>query len=414
MLLPPSEPRVLLPVPRWEWREPSQAQPKDQFGNQDRTRFVLELWTRDGGLADRFVFEDRDEFDRALYRHLIEEPNPWLVPMWAVVSFLTGTSASNQGRLVPADWNIAANQIELIASAGSGGTRKGANSSSTQAVATGGGGGAYSSVTNLNLTPGDVSPYRLSAGGAGVSSTTANTTSAGNPGADAWFNGLNLASSSVGAKGGSAGAGGTSAQNGGAGGDAASGTGSVKTSGGRGGNTTGAFTAQTGGGGAGGPTSNGSNGGDAASAISTSGGNGGTPNGGAGSANVSSPGGTSSAGGAGEQCRSRGWERCGARHRYRLGFWHWWILWWRFRRCGVRQRGGCGRQRDFGQWRAGVDRHYLHPRVRPPCHQAGCWCSRHAASRAAWRKCLGSTSAGNELWPRLTQSPSRRRTVPIG
>ena len=69
------------------------------------------------------------------------------------VEFLTtGTSWT-----VPKDWNNAQNQIECIG--GGGGGRAGA-------AGGGGGGGAYSSITNLALTPGATLAYKIGAGGA--------------------------------------------------------------------------------------------------------------------------------------------------------------------------------------------------------------------------------------------------------
>ncbi len=59
MLILPSQPKLLLPIPQWQWREPSLAQPKDEFGSQNRTRFVIRGWQADGGLVDEQWFEDR-------------------------------------------------------------------------------------------------------------------------------------------------------------------------------------------------------------------------------------------------------------------------------------------------------------------------------------------------------------------
>lgn len=112
---------------------------------------------------------------------------------------------------VPADWNSAANTVEVI-----GGGAGGINTTSNNA---GSGGGGYSKAVNVSLTVGVSVAYVIGAGG--------NQATAGG---DTWFNGASLAASSVGAKGGSAGSGST----GGAGGAASAGVGSTKYSGGAG------------------------------------------------------------------------------------------------------------------------------------------------------------------------------------
>src|SRR6266581_1968258 len=123
---------------------------------------------------------------------------------------------------LPSDWNSANNSIETIA----------------------GGGGAYSKTTNFAGTPGNVITVAIGLGGAGGAAGASN----GTDGGDTYFNGANLAGSTVGAQ---KGLGGTySAQA--TGGLASNGTGTTKWRGGDGGGS--AASAQGGGGGAaGGP-----------------------------------------------------------------------------------------------------------------------------------------------------------------
>ena len=59
--------RILMPVHDREWREPSLAQPKDQFGNQNQTRFILTARLSDGFVKWRGYFESRDDADAFLY-----------------------------------------------------------------------------------------------------------------------------------------------------------------------------------------------------------------------------------------------------------------------------------------------------------------------------------------------------------
>lgn len=87
---------------------------------------------------------------------------------------------------VPDDWNSAANTIECIGAGGGG------FAASPQSQ--GGGGGAYSRISNLDLTPGQVVSYGVGAGGPGNSTTI--------DGGDTWFNGTGLSSASVSAEGG--------------------------------------------------------------------------------------------------------------------------------------------------------------------------------------------------------------------
>lgn len=145
---------------------------------------------------------------------------------------------------VPASWNDAENSIAAIAAGGGG------NHGSGSQGGKGGGGGAFSSVSNVDLTPGAMMSYRVGTGGVENSDGT-----------DTWFGGATFAAAIVAAK---AGKGGTSRTGGGQGGLASAGIGTVKTSGGNGGSG-GTNDDEKGGGGggagAGGPNGNGANGG---------------------------------------------------------------------------------------------------------------------------------------------------------
>lgn len=178
------------------------------------------------------------------------------------VFIVSGTSWT-----VPADWNSADNIVETIGAGGGGQT---ANSSY---AGSGGGGGAYSKITNLSLTAGNAVTIQVGAGG-----------SAGSVGANTWFNGTSVITSSVGATGGGGGAN----NSGGAGGAAASGVGTIRYSGGSGGTDNSNPFGGGGGGGAAGPNGAGSVG--AGSTADTFGGGGGGGNGG----------GSSTGGGAGD------------------------------------------------------------------------------------------------------------------
>lgn len=308
LIFRPYETRLLQPVPQSEWREPSLAQPKDQFGNQNRTWFRLSARLNDGALRWRGWFDSREDADAFLWAiatgRLVHEPALWRLPTpaWhpdlgrdlayelATTSLLTTTSASNQTYNVPSDYRAAGSAIDVIASGGSGAVRRNLNSGSGTVAATGGSGGGWSQKVNLSLTPGGTATYRLSVGGATVSGAALGTSTDGNNGADAWFNGTTLAGSSVGAKGGLGGkAAAATTAAGVAGGASASGIGSSKNSGGASGSTTtGRNTASSGGGGAGGSGGAGVTSGDVTGGgvRFTDGGDGGAPSGGTGSAGL--------------------------------------------------------------------------------------------------------------------------------
>ena len=297
IILRPYETRAFVPVTLWQWREPSQAQPKDQFGNPCvQTRFRVRAMTHDGVYLWIGWFDSREDFDAFSWaiatgsihreRALWDLPTPmWpgldpgLLYDFATTTFLT-TTGSNQTYTKPADFTDGNNEIHCIGG-GAGGAAT--NQPSSEWATTAGGGGAWSLKNDDTLAATET--YRVGSGGAAVINTYGN----GNAGSDSWFGATTLASSVCGAKAGGIGAydsiGPTS---GGAGGLATGGIGDVKVDGGDGGAVTGSTRncLATGGGGAGSPGVNnaGAAGGDAPDLASASGdqaGDGGSSGGGA-------------------------------------------------------------------------------------------------------------------------------------
>jgi len=99
---------------------------------------------------------------------------------------------------VPSDWNDT-NTIEVVGAGGGGG---GGGSGGGQAPGGGGGGGAYSTISDLDLTPGGTATFQVGVGGPGGSDTGDGTT-----GTDTIFNGSGTTCSaqSICAKGGGGG-----------------------------------------------------------------------------------------------------------------------------------------------------------------------------------------------------------------
>lgn len=285
--------KLLMPVHDREWRVPSQAQAKNIFGHENRTRFRITARLNDGHIKWRGWFDDRADADVFLWaiatgtlgyeRALWDLPTPWWHPGigeglaydFATVTFLTSTNAANQTDTVASDWNSANNSIEVIAAGGSGGL-------GASGVNAGGAAGAgYSKTSNISLTPGGSATYRLPAGGASITSPDGTS---GNTGGDAWYNGATLAASSVGAKGGPGGNGSSTASGGAitAADNPTNGIGDTKFSGGNGGARNGTTTSGAGGGAAG-PSGTGGNG------SATTGGTGGNGSGGAGGSSGAVP-----------------------------------------------------------------------------------------------------------------------------
>jgi len=294
--------RILMPVPKKEWMAPSLAQPKDQFGRENKTFFCVRGRLDDGHLKWRGIFDDREDFDafiysiftkrlkyeRALWKLSRNEWHPDLCENlkydFATETALTSSPGSTLTYTSPSDWNNSSNSVKCLGGAGGGGAAQGANS----VRATGGGGGGYAETTNFTFaTPGTTTAsYSVGAAGTGV------LNAAGNAGGNTWFSatttlmggrgggGQRIASSTSALSGGTAGAGSGSAA-------------TTTYSGGRGGNIS-AFSStayqQTGGGGGAGPNGAGGNGGDKTTAAdpASAGGTGDNGTGGTGSAADSS------------------------------------------------------------------------------------------------------------------------------
>jgi hypothetical protein len=178
---------------------------------------------------------------------------------------------SNSGTLSsltrPATWNDANNTIETIGAGGGGYQFPPSNGGG------GGGAGAYSKINNFTF--GASEQYFIGDGGLGGQIEG----SAGEDGDDTYFGGVTLATSDVGAKGGS----GAIGRNGAAGGQASQGIGTVKYSGGDGGDGAPIGDARAGGGGGGGaagPHGNGAQGGDNSAESQQAGSGGGGADGG--------------------------------------------------------------------------------------------------------------------------------------
>jgi hypothetical protein len=291
--------KFLRPLHAREWRTPSQAQPKNMFGHENRTRFSATARLH-GRIVWRGWFDDRNDFEQFIWamfdgpldRYVQRLPTPWWNPdlreygegltyeFITTVFLVSGTSWSP-----PSDFRgINGRPGEFIDTIGAGGS--GGGTGASNAKASGAGGGGWSQITSYTYAGGNVT-VQVGAGGPQIS-VSAGGTSNGNTGTDTFFGAGTLAGSNVGAKGGVNGvfAASAAAANGGAGGAAASGIGTTKRSGGRGGNLLAAHTnAATGGGGGAGSTADGSQGVDtAAVSTATTGGAGDGGSGGAGTA----------------------------------------------------------------------------------------------------------------------------------
>lgn len=301
-----------MPVRQTEWRSPSLAQPKDQFGNENRMCFRATARLHDGHIAWRGWFEDRDDFDAFIYamacgllqyeRKLWRLPKPWWCPDigygeelsydFSSLDFFTTPTGSNQTYTSKSDWNNSNNNITTVGGGASGG-------SAITGHETGGGAGACNQITNFTFAAPGTTTATVQLATGGAAAVYAGSPLNGNDGNDTWFNGTTLAASSVGSKGGVHGIAGTGNQSGGAGGVAASGVGTAKGNGGRGGNLTGASgNGGSGGGGAGGPDGAGAQGVDSASTSANNKTDGGaSDNGGDAGGTAGAAGGTNGGGG---------------------------------------------------------------------------------------------------------------------
>lgn len=268
---------ILRPVPKREWRQPSQRQ--TTFGIENVTRFSITARLDDGHIVWRGWFDDRDDADAFLWAmatgslhyqpELWRLPTPWWHPDlgegltydFLTNVFLTASPGSNQTFTSPSDWINASNSVETIGGGASGGVA--VDNTGTKS-STGGGGGAWNKITNFSFAaPGTTTAtYQCGVGPAGVFNGTNGVGSDGVNGGDTWFNATTLAGSSVGSKGGVKGTRANATVAGGAGGVGASGVGTSNNNGGRGGTETAPGLGVTGGGGAAGSSAAGGNGGD--------------------------------------------------------------------------------------------------------------------------------------------------------
>lgn len=281
--------KFLISVPEFEWRDPSQAQQKDQLGNSVfRTSFRIRARLNDGFVKWTGWFDSRNDYDAFLWaivtgtlkyeRELWKLPTPQWHPDigtdlsydFATQRLITSTSASNQTDTVPSDWNSNNNTIETIGCGGSAATRASAGG------CTGGGGGAYSLVSNIALTKGASVTFFLATGPAGVS--TAGTGFNGTAGSNVWYNGTTVSNASVSSFPGQGGQIGLFSSTGAsAAGGTTGGVGTTKYAGGASGTATspgGTSYAASGGGGAAGPSGIGGTSSNASSSSTSAGGTG--------------------------------------------------------------------------------------------------------------------------------------------
>lgn len=318
--------KFLMPMEKFYWRTPSQAQRKDRRGNESHTRFKLSAKLHDGDTKWVWWFYDRDDFDAVLWaiangtfkyeKELWRLPNETYIPKLGYVNNCSftdlyqnnvnyqfapqsvtyigtpgspGTSNGGGTWTRPRDWNNGNNKIECIGGGASGGAVQGGGGYPGR-YATGGGGGAYAKAVNVAYSANQ--SYYVSTEAMYVDEGGIPATAQGNNGQDTFFGSSSFSTSSVGAKFGSGGraaySAGVANQSGGAGGSAASCRGGIgggitgpgapyAYSGGRGGNNTvggsSASISITGGGGAAGPYGNGGNGADNSGVGATGGGN---------------------------------------------------------------------------------------------------------------------------------------------
>lgn len=278
MIILRNEPKILMPVPKSEWRTPSQSREKDHMGNEHgKTWFSVIARLHDGHKVWTGRFEDRDDADAFLYAIVLgtinQQPALWDLPTpsWypglgeeLTYYFVTNvilTSTTATSYTIPAGWGDG-NLVHCIGGGGGGGAGRTYNSGGG-----GGGGGAYARKAIIGLTAGSSVSIKVgAAGGKGGSSSVSGTA-----GTDTWFDGTSVATSSVGAKAGGGGGSGDPGPNYASGGQASASVGTTKYSGGTGGRRS---YGGGGGAGAGGYYADGNNGSNANQAVGGTGGRG--------------------------------------------------------------------------------------------------------------------------------------------
>lgn len=239
--------RILLPsrinTPRWPViydRDQTFDRRKFQYvSNGVEVCSLFKQWQDDHGWQRRYFLA---------LRHL-NDHDVLFFPVLAQ-QFVTSPTGSNQTLKSDQTWNNANNSVECVGASGGGASQTSGSST------TGGGGsaGAYASVSNYNFASPGFTTVTVNVGSAGTGGPTTGNGVAGTAGTATWFNGANLAASTVGADLG--GAGQPNGAGSGSGGQIANCKGTVKSSGGTG--AIGGASAAGGGGGAGGPHGNGS------------------------------------------------------------------------------------------------------------------------------------------------------------
>lgn len=310
--------KFLMPVPKKEWMVPSLAQPKDQFGKENRTYFTISAYTNDGVVCWNGIYEDREDFDAVLWAIATDtlkyEKSLWPLstPSWepwlgeiityhfATYTIYSSPTGSNQTYNKPTDWADAGSKIECIGAGGSGGAIRNTGAAGTTS---GAGAGSYSQITNFSFT-GSSATYQIGTGGTAAQTGTGSAAEGvnGSDGGNTWFNdtadpGVGTNNTKCSAEGGKKGLGlynaGLTAA-GGAGGATTASWGETKWKGGGGGGSGGFDRVSAGGGGSGGSTGDGNNGVTGTSNTQQT--NGGA--GGAGDAGVGSAGSAGTAGAA--------------------------------------------------------------------------------------------------------------------
>lgn len=209
--------RFFSPVAKSEWRESSQAQKKDQLGNQDKTLFRVQARVNDGAIIWTGWFEDRFDADAFLFSvatgNILNERALWKLcyPEWHpdicisaiyeyhALVFLSAYPGEVQEWIVPSDWSapgfspyesllafsssptyVTSGTSDTVASNWNNSNNKvegigGGNGNLNQTGINGGGsgGGAYSLKSNISLTPSGSVSYQVGiANGTAGSGTT--------------------------------------------------------------------------------------------------------------------------------------------------------------------------------------------------------------------------------------------------
>jgi hypothetical protein len=199
------QPKVLLAVPKWQWRERSVAQWKDEFGRPGvQTRFRIRARLHDGHLVWEGWFDDRDDFDEFLWslargtlgweRELWRLPEPWYPGLDPAVVYEFATQVtlslpgSNQTHTSALDWNNSNNSVWCIGGGASG--ESCIDDGSVTYDSLGGGAGAASGIANFNFaTPGtSQATYRVAAGTSTATRTGDGVTGASVPSTHTWWN----------------------------------------------------------------------------------------------------------------------------------------------------------------------------------------------------------------------------------